>query len=145
MTKYIITGFSGFVSRHFLDLLEANNENAIVLGLDINEPDFDYTHFEHIKCKFKVVDLLQQTEVENIIYEFQPEYILHLASYSSVAFSWNNPSASFVNNTNIFLNLIEQIRKMNLKCRILSVGSSEEYGNVTVDKLPLHEDLELFL
>jgi GDP-4-dehydro-6-deoxy-D-mannose reductase len=143
MTKYIITGFSGFVSRHFLNLLEKNNENAIVLGLDINEPDFDYSQYENIKCKFKAIDLLQQTDVENIIYQFQPEYILHLASYSSVAFSWNNPSASFANNTNIFLNLIEQVRKMKIKCRILSVGSSEEYGNVTPDKLPLHEDLEL--
>jgi GDP-4-dehydro-6-deoxy-D-mannose reductase len=144
MTKYIITGFSGFVSRHFLNLLEDYNENAIVLGLDINQPDFDYSHFKNIKCQFKPIDLLQQAEVENTIYQFQPEYILHLASYSSVAFSWNNPSASFANNTNIFLNLIEQIRKMNIRCRILSVGSSEEYGNVTEDKLPLLEDLELF-
>ncbi len=144
MTKYIITGFSGFVSRHFLNMLEANKENAIILGLDINEPDFDYGHFQHIKCKFKILDLLQQSEVENTIFQFQPEYILHLASYSSVAFSWNNPSMSFANNTNIFLNLIEQVRMMKLKCRILSVGSSEEYGNVSADKLPLHEDLELF-
>lgn len=144
MTKFLITGFSGFVSRHFLNLLEELNENATVLGLDINQPDFDYTHYKNIKCQFKAIDLLQQTEVENIIYQFQPEYILHLASYSSVAFSWNNPSASFANNTNIFLNLIEQVRKMKIKCRILSVGSSEEYGNVTADKLPLHEDLELF-
>jgi len=144
MTKYIITGFAGFVSRHFLNLLEEYNEKAIVLGLDINQPDFDYTHFKNIKCQLKIVDLLQQSEVENIIYQFQPEYILHLASYSSVAFSWKNPSASFANNTNIFLNLLEQIRKMKISCRILSVGSSEEYGNVTADKLPLHEDLELF-
>lgn len=33
---------------------------------------------------------------------------------------------------------------MKIKCRILSVGSSAEYGNVTVDKLPLSEEFERF-
>ena len=42
-------------------------------------------------------------------------------------------------NTNIFLNLVEQIRLLNLSCRILSVGSSEEYGNIEPDLIPLIE------
>jgi GDP-4-dehydro-6-deoxy-D-mannose reductase len=36
-----------------------------------------------------------------------------------------------MNNTNIFLNNCEVIRKNNIKCRMLSIGSSEEYGNVS--------------
>jgi GDP-4-dehydro-6-deoxy-D-mannose reductase len=76
-----------------------------------------------------------------LIYNYQPDYILHLASYSSVAYSWVNPVESFANNTNIFLNLVEQVRVLGLKCRILSVGSSEEYGRVNPGLLPLHEDL----
>jgi GDP-4-dehydro-6-deoxy-D-mannose reductase len=143
MTKYLITGFSGFVSRHFLDLLESEGEAASVMGIDINEPDFDYRHFKFVKCMFRVLDLLQKDDVDNVIYQYQPTHIVHLASFSSVAFSWKNPSTSFANNTNIFLNLVEQVRKLNIKCRILSVGSSEEYGNVTENQIPLHEDMEL--
>lgn len=75
------------------------------------------------------------------MHQFKPDYILHLASYSSVAYSWKNPVAAFVNNTNIFLNLIEQVRLLGLPCRILSVGSSEEYGNVSPDLIPLVENL----
>jgi GDP-4-dehydro-6-deoxy-D-mannose reductase len=66
-------------------------------------------------------------------------YIGHLASYSSVAFSWKEPILSFQNNMNIFLNLPEGIRKLSLPARILSIGSSEEYGNVDEDTLPLME------
>ena len=47
---------------------------------------------------------------------------------SSVADSWKQPAQSFVNNTNIFLNLVEGVRKFSRKTRVLSVGSSEQYG-----------------
>ena len=70
---------------------------------------------------------------------FNPDYILHLAALSSVAYSWKYPTESFMNNSNIFLNLIDAIREVNPECRILSVGSSEEYGNVSRSELPLKE------
>jgi GDP-4-dehydro-6-deoxy-D-mannose reductase len=141
MKKYLITGFSGFVSYHFLNYLENLHADNSVLGVDINEPGFNINEYKHVKCTFDKINLLNKEQVDKIIYDYQPDYILHLASYSSVAYSWINPVESFVNNTNIFLNLVEQVRVLGLKCRILSVGSSEEYGKVDPDLLPLHEDL----
>jgi len=143
MDKYIITGFSGFVSRHFLHYLESRSEQVSVLGLDLHEPAFDVRDFRHLTCTFERVDLLDKERMQNAIYQFQPNYILHLAAYSSVSFSWKNPILSFQNNTNIFLNLIEAIRLLRLSTRILSVGSSEEYGNVTERDMPLREDMPL--
>lgn len=128
--RYLITGFSGFVSRHFLDYLENNNINAQILGIDIHEMDFDISDYRNISCQFEKVDLLNKLEVERIIHQFKPDYVLHLASFSSVALSWKKPVESFTNNTNIFLNLIDSIRLADFKCRILSIGSSEEYGNM---------------
>lgn len=139
MEKFLITGFSGFVSKYFLEYLESLETNVDVIGIDINYPEFDILEFKHVRCSFRKIDLLDKNQVDNIIYLFQPNYILHLASFSSVAFSWKNPVASFSNNTNIFLNLLEQIRAMNLPCRVLSIGSSEEYGNVTSNDIPLTE------
>lgn len=143
MEKYLITGFSGFVAKHFLDFLDENAIPAYVLGVDIHRPEFNIYGFQHVKCSFEKTDLLDKDQVDNIIYQFQPEYILHLASFSSVAFSWKNPVASFANNTNIFLNLLEKVRGMNLDCRILSIGSSEEYGNVQEQYIPLQEEAPL--
>jgi len=141
--KYLLTGFSGFVSRHFLAFLDQQDSGAQVLGVDVNDPDFDVRTFKNLKCSFRQIDLLNRDEVSNIISQFQPDFILHLASFSSVAFSWKNPVESFANNTNIFLNLLEKVRTMNLNCRILSVGSSEEYGNVKVKDVPLSENTRL--
>jgi GDP-4-dehydro-6-deoxy-D-mannose reductase len=143
MDKYLITGFSGFVSRHFLHYLDTLEEPVAVLGVDLHGPDFSLGNFLHVTCTFEKLDLLDKEAMQNAIFQFQPNYILHFAAYSSVSFSWKNPILSFQNNTNIFLNLIEAVRSLNLHTRILSVGSSEEYGNVTEQDIPLREDMPL--
>ncbi len=138
--KLLITGFTGFVSTHFLNLLQTSEPGAEVLGIDKNTPGPDFTAFPNLNISFKEVDLLNKKAVEEILLAFRPRYILHLASVSSVAQSWQTPLDSFVNNTNIFLNLVEQVRINKIDCRILSVGSSEEYGEVAEKDLPLTEE-----
>lgn len=138
--RLLITGFTGFVSQHFLDLLNKEEPGSIVLGIDKNSPDFNFSTFPDLTISFENIDLLNRAATDKIIDSFQPEYVLHLASVSSVAQSWHTPLDSFVNNTNIFLNLVEQIRLKKLPCRILSVGSSEEFGEVTELELPLTEE-----
>ncbi len=138
--KILITGFSGFVSRHFLRYLYDNGIDAQILGIDVIFPQFNYRELgDRIGIEFFQIDLLDRSELEKIVRKFSPEYILHLASYSSVAYSWKHPEESFINNTNIFLNLISVVKAMNVDARILSVGSSEEYGNVSESDLPLTE------
>jgi len=139
LKKYLITGYAGFVSRHFLEYLDKNEANASIKGLDVQKPQFPQDSYKSIRVNFEKVDLLDQDRIENIIFNFQPDYIVHLASHSSVAFSWKEPILSFQNNMNIYLNLLESVRKLNLPARILSVGSSEEYGNVEEKLLPLTE------
>lgn len=139
MNKYLITGISGFVSRYFLEFLERNHIPAIVKGLDVNDHDLQEQAFEYIEYEFENIQLLDSNKTEQILDKFQPDYILHLASYSSVAASWKDPIQSFQNNTNIFLNLLEAVRNLNYPVRILSIGSSEEYGNVNDKDFPITE------
>jgi len=139
MNKCLITGFSGFVARHFIEYLENSGNNCIIKGLDFHNPDFRFDHYKNVKISFEKIDLLSSDQTKYIIHEFQPNHILHLASYSSVAYSWKEPVQSFLNNTNIYLNVLEAVRKLNMGCRILSVGSSEEYGEVYAEDLPLKE------
>lgn len=139
MKKYFITGYSGFVAQHFMDYLELLQERVTVLGVDMNEVE-EKKNYHFVQCSFLKLNLLDAEGVNKILFEFQPDYLLHLASYSSVAYSWKNPVSAFVNNTNIFLNLVEQIRLLKLPCKVLSVGSSEEYGNVSESQLPVREE-----
>src|SRR5262245_25899238 len=138
--KLLITGFTGFVSAHFLALLNDAEPGSEVLGIDKNAPNFDLAAFPQLHITFRDIDLLNKSHTEEALETFRPEYILHLASVSTVAQSWHTPLDSFVNNTNIFLNLAEQVRIKKLACRILSIGSSEEFGEVSENELPLTEE-----
>ena len=145
MKRMLITGFSGFVSRHFLNYLVENNLSYEVLGVYVNLPKFAMEDYAPtLAMSFEQVNLLDKEAVEDMIATFRPDYILHLASFSSVAYSWQHPADCFMNNTSIFLNVTEALRKHDLcDCRLLSVGSSEEYGDVKKEELPLQEDMPL--
>ncbi len=144
MKRIIITGFSGFVSRHFLNYLYDNKLEYQVLGADINEPKLDLSAYSDVlDISFKQCNMLDEEAVNSMVEEFAPDYVLHLAAFSSVAYSWQHPGECFDNNTRIFLNITDAVRSIKKPCRILSVGSSEEYGNVSKDQLPLKESMNL--
>ncbi len=122
MKKYIITGVNGFVGQYFVEYLNSVEPDSDVFGLGIEQT----TNIKNIK--YKSVDLCDGGRVRNIVGEYKPDYIIHLAAISSVAKSWDDPAFCFLNNNSVFLNLADAVRLENLKTRILSVGSSEEYG-----------------
>lgn len=141
MKKLLITGFSGFVATHFVEYLYKENLIYDICGIDINEARFNYSKFnDKLKISEYVVDMTDIEKLRNVVERFKPDYILHLASFSSVAYSWKYPSESFTNNCNIFLNLVSVVREICPECRMLSIGSSEEYGNVAHEDLPIREN-----
>jgi GDP-4-dehydro-6-deoxy-D-mannose reductase len=141
--KLLVTGISGFVGGHFAQFILDNNKDIELHGISRTRPNWNFVSNRSLlikKLNFYQLDLLNMNNTSKIIKEIKPDYILHLASFSSVAKSWDKPVESFLNNTNIFLNIVETIRLNNLDCRILSVGSSEEYGYVAAESVPIHED-----
>lgn len=144
MNKIVITGFSGFVASHFMDYLYNNHSDYEVYGVSLGKPIFDYKKYsDKMKIEFHEMDLMDSGSLCNLFSDIKPDYVLHLAAFSSVAYSWQHPEDSFTNNCNIFLNLIDAIKKSSFDCRILSVGSSEEYGNVSHEDLPIRENQPL--
>jgi len=124
MKKILITGISGFVGEYYSQFLQNTTKDSIIHGVSRSKPRWD---------------LLDTIKINQIIEEVHPDYILHLAAFSSVAESWKTPLTSFLNNTNAFLNIIEAVRIQEINCKVLSVGSSEEYGIVKETDLPLPE------
>jgi GDP-4-dehydro-6-deoxy-D-mannose reductase len=139
--KILITGFSGFVAYHFISFInDISDSNVRVLGLDrIIPPDFINWEFPRLDISFQECDLTNFEAVDRAILEFEPTHILHLAATSSVGQSWGDPSGCFKNNTGIFLNLAESLRQNALSTKMLCIGSSEEYGMVSPNDLPLRE------
>jgi GDP-4-dehydro-6-deoxy-D-mannose reductase len=143
MKSILITGISGFVGGHFTQFLLNNSTDYIIHGVSRSKPAWDFIPNRNQVLRsitFYQCDLLDSTKIHALIGDIQPDYILHLASFSSVAQSWREPLASFLNNTNAFLNIVESVRIHRLNTKILSVGSSEEYGIVKENNLPLTEN-----
>ena len=137
--RILITGISGFVGYHLLSYYCAHQTSVEILGVDLFQPKFELSR----NNSFKQLNLLDEEKVNDLISEFKPNSVIHLASFSKVSDSWISPIESFKNNTNIFLNLIEAIRKNCSSAKLLSIGSSEEYGIVDAKKVPLTENDEL--
>lgn len=137
--KILITGVAGFAAKHFLHYLNEQEPGSEIMGI-YNEtyPEFENESFEDLHISLLKINLLDKGKIAAVIEEFNPAYILHLAGRSSVANSWKAPADSVLDNTNFFLNIVETVRILKLNCRILSVGSTEEYGNANAG-LPLKE------
>ena len=133
MSKYLITGVMGFVGRYFVEYLNQEEPDAQIHGVDIAplcDMDIEYT----------ALNLMDAKSVDELIRKSRPDYIVHLAAMSSVAQSWNEPANCFVNNMSAFLNLADAVRNNDINARILSVGSSEEYG---IYDMPMQESFTL--
>jgi GDP-4-dehydro-6-deoxy-D-mannose reductase len=142
MKSILITGISGFVGGHFTRFIVNKQPDYVIHGVSRSKPIWDFIQDRNSilnAIAFHQCDLLDSKKIDEIIGELQPDYILHLASFSSVSQSWRDPLASFLNNTNAFLNIVESVRIHSFNTKIVSIGSSEEYGIVKESDLPLAE------
>ena len=138
--SYLITGSSGFVAGHLIEHIFRNDDEAVITCMDLIEPDYSFLDEEMLSSiSFIKSDLLSINDLLKTLESAHPRFIIHLASFSSVAYSWQHPIESFINNSNIFLNLLEAVKAVDPCIRVLSVGSSEQYGIVTPEMLPLRE------
>lgn len=117
MKKAIITGSQGFVGKYLRQELETHGYE--VIGLDIQSGDDTI-------C----VDLLDHKYVQHIVSKLSPTAIFHLAGQSNVSKSWALPQKTIELNVIASINLMESVRSSAPNCRIVMVGSSDEYGSL---------------
>lgn len=134
MSRLLVTGCSGFVGQVLVDnALTAGHE---VWGADQTPPDKEFKGAQHIVC-----NLLDENAVDQLLDKAKPEQIVHLAAQSSVRLSFDDPAGTIVSNTVPALHILDYLRTKASACRLLAVGSADEYGPVkSPADLPLRED-----
>lgn len=78
-----------------------------------------------------------------MLFEIKPDYIFHLAAQSSGGLAWKNPILTIDVNIKGSVNVLDAVRELYYKPRILLVGSGEEYGNSQLGKMPISEEANL--
>ena len=129
MEKILVTGVAGFIGSHVAEELLINNK--IVYGIDILNDYYD------VNLKLKNLEILNKYDnftfkkddicTTNVIEEFKPDKIIHLASMAGVRYSIENPKIYCQTNINGFVHILEEAVKNKVK-HIVYASSSSVYG-----------------
>ncbi|MFI3237863.1 MAG: GDP-mannose 4,6-dehydratase [Lachnospiraceae bacterium] len=121
--KALIIGAAGFMGGYLIDQLhDVCNWSVCVTKM---KQETLITE----KADVRDLDILQYEEIVKLLQAEKPDYIFHLAAQSSVAYAWKNPQLTVDININGSINVLNAIRSLELDCKVLLIGSSEEYGN----------------
>ncbi len=136
--KAFITGITGFVGSHLAELLL--KEGLEVHGLSRWRSRTE--NIEKIKDKINLIegDLLDLNSLQRAMMNVRPDYVFHLAAQSFVPASWTSPAVTFEINVVGSCNLFEAVRAAKLTPTIQIACSSEEYGLVKKNEVPIKEN-----
>jgi|TARA_R110000744_G_scaffold366620_1_gene475742 GDP-mannose 4,6-dehydratase len=143
--KVLITGITGFVGSHMADYLLKNVPDVEIFGMRRWRSRFDnVSHLYQLdNVTFLEGDLSDRSSINLILREIRPDIIYHFAAQSFPESSFKTPVSTL--NTNVIgtTNLFEELRLIkeedNLDPVIISVSSSEVYGNPEPDEIPIKE------
>lgn len=138
MQKVLITGVTGFVGSHLAEFLLERKDVKIYGILRWRSKT---ENIDHIKSKLKLYecDIRDASSVRKVINEIKPDKIFHLSAQSFVPASWNAPAETLITNILGELNIFEAVRNIGIHSKIQIAGSSEEYGMVYKEELPVKE------
>lgn len=136
--RALITGITGFAGSHLAEYL-LSLKDVEVFGIYRWRSRTE--NIEHIasKIKFFECDSKDAISVREVIKKVKPDRIYHLAAQSYVPMSWVAPAETLSNNIISEVNLFEAVRAEVRDCRIQIAGSSEEYGLVLPNEIPIKE------
>lgn len=137
--KTLITGASGFVGRFLIEHLVENGDT--VRACDLSDAT---THADFAPtCQWSTLDVTKKTQVEQVLGEFKPDVIYHLAGISFVPEAENNFDKALLVNVGGVANLYSIGQKLGLPIAIVLVSSAEVYGRFNGRDLPLLETTPL--
>ena len=144
----LITGISGMVGSHLADYLLANTDWKIYGMMRWNEPLGNISHLaSRINNKDRVElingDLNDPASLIFVLEESSPDYIFHLAAQSYPRTSFDSPLETLQTNILGTTSLLEMTRKSSLNPIIHVCASSEVFGRVPPEFLPIHEEVPL--
>ncbi|MHA2610092.1 MAG: GDP-mannose 4,6-dehydratase [bacterium JZ-2024 1] len=135
--KVLITGITGFAGSHLAEyLLQLGDE---VWGMVRRRSPLDHIYGILEKIHLVEGDLTDVRSLQYALSESQPEEVYHLAAQSYVPTSWRAPAETLYTNVLGEVNLLESIRQCCPSATVLIAGSSEEYGLVYPEELPIKE------
>ncbi len=131
--KSLIIGAAGFVGDYLIQHLKKLGNMVVATKLP-NES------LNASGVSIRDLNILNPMAISALLAEEHPDHIYHLAAQSSISFSWKNPGLTIDVNVKGSLNVLDAVRQLDYKPRILLIGSGEEYGYLKPEEIPIKEE-----
>jgi GDP-4-dehydro-6-deoxy-D-mannose reductase len=129
--RVLVTGAAGFAGSHLIERLAARGVVVAAWSRGVPPPEVaglaQWTH----------VDLLDRERVRSEIRTLRPSTVYHCAGAAHVAQSWKNTSVPLSGNVLTTHHLLDALRRVGDRCRVLITGSAAVYQTSAT---PLSED-----
>ena len=135
--KTMVIGAAGFVGSYLIEAIRKN------LHSEVTATKLPHETIQTDLAKIVDLNILDEAQIKEVLESEQPDYIFHLAAQSSVALSWKNPKLTVDINIKGAINLLDGIRQLSFKPKVVIIGSGEEYGYIKEGMVPIKEDTPL--
>ena len=137
--KVLVTGGAGYIGSHtVVELLNENKEVIVVDNFSNSKPEMldKIKKITNKDFKFYELDYSNKEKMDKVFAENKIDSVIHFAGYKAVGESVEKPIEYYTNNVSGTLNLLDVMRKHNVKTIIFS-SSATVYGDPEV--VPLTE------
>jgi len=147
MTNVLITGITGMVGSHLADYILENTDWKIYGFCRWNDSLENVSHLaEEINKEDRIQlvygDLNDLASLLSAVEESKPEYVFHLAAQSYPQTSFVAPLETLETNIIGTAKLLEAIKRSEANPVIHVCASSEVFGRVPKEFLPIHEEVK---
>ncbi len=145
MTRAFITGITGMVGSHLADYLYAHTDWEIIGMARWRSPLDNLAGLaaainDGKRVRLIYADLRDTLAVQHAMREARPDIIFHLAAQSFPRTSFESPLDTFDTNVQGTVRVLEAARTDAPQAVIHVCASSEVFGRVTQELLPIKED-----
>ncbi len=128
--RVLVTGHTGFKGAWLS--LWLKKLGAEVVGYAL-EPPTSPSLFEAIRLEDKIThiigDIRDEDKLLSVFYDFQPEFVFHLAAQPLVRLSYREPKLTYETNVIGTINLLEAVRKTDSVRVVVNITSDKCYDN----------------
>ena len=136
----LITGGTGFVGSHMIDYVLKHSDDNVYVTKRWMEDTKNVNHIDDERFEFIDCDLLDGLSIKRAVEISKPDKVFHFAAQSFPEVSFKIPVITLQTNVVGTTHLLEAIKKSKYKPTIVSISSSEVYGNPLEDEIPIKED-----